>query len=137
MLDTKKTLASNLTELLGRGPDVARLDLSKQMGVADGTLGRIKYGTGNPTLDVLNQIARYFRIECWELLSPNLGKGRMESTPLSAPLAHTEGVSDELIRALSAERLRQLSRDDLAELVHLVEYKIKKSAHSEDHKKVG
>lgn len=67
---SKATLAENLTALLATKPDVSRLALSKQMGVADGTLGRIKYGTGNPTVEVLDQIADYFRIPAWQLLKP-------------------------------------------------------------------
>lgn len=46
------------------------MDLARRMGVSDGTLGRIKYGTGNPTVDVVERIARYFRMEPWELLCP-------------------------------------------------------------------
>ncbi|MCD7096918.1 helix-turn-helix transcriptional regulator [Stenotrophomonas sp. MMGLT7] len=52
------------------GQDVARIELAKRMGVADGTLGRIKYGKANPTIDVVDKIARYFRMEPWELLRP-------------------------------------------------------------------
>lgn len=40
------------------------------MGVADGTLGRIKYGKANPTLDVVDQIANYYRIPAWRLIQP-------------------------------------------------------------------
>lgn len=46
------------------------MDVARRMGVADGTLGRIKYGTANPTVDVVDRIARYFRVEPWELLRP-------------------------------------------------------------------
>jgi transcriptional regulator with XRE-family HTH domain len=84
MLDAKKILADNLSALLESRPDISRLDLSKQMKVADGTLGRIKYGTGNPGVEVLEQIARFFRIETWQLLAPDLGKTVM-AFPTSAP----------------------------------------------------
>lgn len=40
------------------------------MGVADGTLGRIKYGKANPTLEVVDQIARYYKLPAWRLLQP-------------------------------------------------------------------
>ncbi|MCA8075357.1 helix-turn-helix domain-containing protein [Burkholderia cepacia] len=76
MLDTKKILAANLTELLERRPDISRLNLSKQIHVADGTLGRIKYGTGNPTVEILDQIARFFKVEAWQLLAPDLGRSK-------------------------------------------------------------
>jgi transcriptional regulator with XRE-family HTH domain len=84
MLDTKKILADNLTELLSRRPDVSRLNLSKQIHVADGTLGRIKYGTGNPTVEILESIARFFKIEAWQLLVPDLGD-RLLSPPSEPP----------------------------------------------------
>lgn len=67
---SKQTLAENLTILLASKPAGSRIELSKRMGVADGTLGRIKYGTGNPTIEVLDQIAGFFRIPTWELLKP-------------------------------------------------------------------
>lgn len=64
----KQTLAENLSDLLKRYPDVSRLDLSRRIQVADGTLGRIKYGTGNPQLENLWQIAEFFKIQPWQLL---------------------------------------------------------------------
>ncbi|WP_157378416.1 helix-turn-helix domain-containing protein [Burkholderia ubonensis] len=83
MLDTKKILADNLTQLLAGRPDVSRLNLSKQIHVADGTLGRIKYGTGNPTIEILESIARFFKIEPWQLLVPDLGRKLL--SPRSEP----------------------------------------------------
>lgn len=71
MLDNRKILADNLTRLLATR-DESRLSLSKKMGVADGSLGRIKYGTGNPTLEALESIARFFRLEVWHLFIPDL-----------------------------------------------------------------
>lgn len=74
MLDTKQILKQNLETLLETRPDISRLNLSKQMKVADGTLGRIKYGTGNPTVEVLEQIAHFFKIQPWQMLVPDLGR---------------------------------------------------------------
>lgn len=68
MLDTKKILSRNVSQLLDTRADTSRLKLSKQMGVADGTLGRIKYGTGNPNIETLEAIARFFRVQPWHLL---------------------------------------------------------------------
>lgn len=68
--NSKPVLAANLSALLETRSDVSRLELSKRMGVADGTLGRIKYGTGNPTVEVLDQIAGFFNIRTWQLLKP-------------------------------------------------------------------
>lgn len=68
----KQTLADNLKRLLATRPGLPRLALAQQMGVADGTLGRIKYGNGNPNIETLVSIARYFRVEPWQLLTENL-----------------------------------------------------------------
>lgn len=72
--DSKAILAANLTELLSTRQEAPRLELAKRMGVADGTLGRIKYGTGNPTVEVLDQIASFFKIPTWSLLKPKDGE---------------------------------------------------------------
>jgi len=68
MLDIKKVLSKNVSKLLDSRPDISRLALSKQMHVADGTLGRIKYGNGNPNIETLEAIAKFFRVEPWQLL---------------------------------------------------------------------
>lgn len=68
MPEIKKVLSENVTKLLDTRQDMSRLNLSKLMGVADGTLGRIKYGSGNPNVETLDAIARFFRFETWQLL---------------------------------------------------------------------
>ncbi|HEY0201128.1 MAG TPA: helix-turn-helix transcriptional regulator [Burkholderiaceae bacterium] len=67
--DSNQVLSDHLNRLLS-GSEVARIELAKRMGVADGTLGRIKYGKGNPTIDVVDKIARFYRVQPWELLRP-------------------------------------------------------------------
>lgn len=84
--NSKSVLADNLSDLLARRQDMSRLDLSRQMGVADGTLGRIKYGTGNPTVEVLDQIASFFKVPTWELLAPPDAKGPAHSAGLDVGL---------------------------------------------------
>ncbi|SSW67258.1 hypothetical protein AVE30378_02530 [Achromobacter veterisilvae] len=68
MPDVKEILAQSVTKLLETRQDISRLNLSKLMGVADGTLGRIKYGSGNPNVETVQQIARFFKFEAWQLL---------------------------------------------------------------------
>ena len=82
---TRKALSDNLSALLKRYPDVSRLDLSRRMNVADGTLGRIKYGTGNPQLDNIVQIAEFFRLEPWQLLIENGHQLPRDFDPFKAP----------------------------------------------------
>lgn len=69
MLDVKEILSRSVGQLLETRPDISRLHLSKQMKVADGTLGRIKYGNGNPNIETLDSIARFFRLQAWQLLT--------------------------------------------------------------------
>lgn len=88
MLDNKKVLSENLTRLLATRSE-SRLDLSRKMGVADGSLGRIKYGTGNPTLEALEGIARFFRLEVWHLFIPNLDPLNPPKLPGSGPEVET------------------------------------------------
>lgn len=91
MLDKiKKNLSDNLTSLLGRYPDVSRLDLSRRMNVADGTLGRIKYKTGNPQLDVICQIADFFKLQPWQLLIEDGTTLPRDFNPFSQPVPDIE-----------------------------------------------
>jgi transcriptional regulator with XRE-family HTH domain len=82
----KKTLADNLSALLERYPDISRLELSRRMEVADGTLGRIKYGTGNPQLDNLCQIADFFKLSPWQLLVKDGFKLPRDYDPFKQPV---------------------------------------------------
>lgn len=87
--DSNQALTQHLQRLL-EGQELSRLELAQRMGVSDGTLGRIKYGTANPTVDVVDRIARYFRVEPWELLKPPAAAGvqdqRIEYGPVVVEL---------------------------------------------------
>ncbi|CAN7399465.1 helix-turn-helix domain-containing protein [Paraburkholderia terricola] len=120
MLDTKKTLAENLKHLLDRRPDVSRLDLSRQMKVADGTLGRIKYGNGNPTVQVLDQIAHFFKVETWRLLVPSLGRELQ-----SFDVGGENGAS--ALSGLIAESLQSLPESDRQEIAQFIRMKLEKA----------
>lgn len=115
--DSKAVLAGRLSALLSSRPEKSRLDHSKAMGVADGTLGRIKYGTGNPTVDVLDQIAAYFRIPTWELLKP-LGVDEQPvepSHPVSGEaLMIAADVADEALQGLWLPKNRYFELVSLA-----------------------
>ncbi|UZW62738.1 hypothetical protein [Lysobacter enzymogenes] len=41
------------------------------MGIGDKTLGFIRAGTGNPTLESISSVADYLRVKTWQLLAPN------------------------------------------------------------------
>lgn len=105
--DASVLLAANLSRLLDERSDVSRLTLSKEIGVADGTLGRIKYGSGNPTLDVLQRIADAFQIEPWMLIAPaEVGINRTRAVDQMASLSQSDR---QLIDAI-VERLRRRPR---------------------------
>lgn len=106
MLDTKKILAENISALLSTRSDVSRLELARQMKVGDGTLGNIKYGKGNPTVEVLEQIARFFNLEAWQLLVPKMGlKGSLEG--YLQPDPHSEAT---LQMEVKLQRLEELNK---------------------------
>ena len=114
--NSKPVLARHLTELLASRPEKSRLDHSKVMGVADGTLGRIKYGTGNPTLESLDQIANYFRVRTWELIrNPEAGE-LTASQPVSAEaLMIAADLADEALQGLWLPKPRYY---ELVALIH-------------------
>lgn len=104
-LDTKKILAENITALLKRYPDTSRLNLSKRMGVADGSIGRMKYGTGNPTLDVLEGVARFFNVEVWQLFVSN-GVSIKTNTPPEI----SDSISPQTLELI--QRIAELDSND-------------------------
>ena len=71
MLPVAKILAENANRLLDAMPDrPPRPDLAARMGIGDKTLGFIKSGTGNPTLETVAAVAAYLKVKPWELLCP-------------------------------------------------------------------
>lgn len=66
-----KALADNLDDLISAMPrKVPRPELASRIGIGDKTLGFLKAGNGNPTLENISKVARYFKIEPWQLLKP-------------------------------------------------------------------
>jgi len=122
MLDTRKILQENLKALLATRPDTSRLNLSREMKVGDGTLGSIQYGTGNPTLEILETIARFFELETWRLLSPNLG----HSPSKSNRKGHAANLHHWPFAKVTAPDFDTLPRADKDEVEHQVIYKVKR-----------
>lgn len=102
--DSNQALSEALGELLA-GEKLARIELAKRMGVADGTLGRIKYGKGNPTLEVVDQIAHYYRLPAWQLIQPK--RVREPSTDYISPVL---GKLIDAVRDLPPESQEALLR---------------------------
>lgn len=108
--DSNQALSAHLNRLLA-GQDIARLELAKRMGVADGTLGRIKYGKGNPTIDVVDKIARYFRVHPWELLQPVADVADRVCEPEAEYMTAIPGLQEEI---------KQLSRGQQQALLSMI-----------------
>lgn len=69
MLPVAKILADNVTRLIDRLPDrQPRPQLAARMGIGDKTLGFIRAGTGNPTLENIAKVAKFLKVKPWELL---------------------------------------------------------------------
>lgn len=112
MLDTRQILQKNLKALLATRPETSRLNLSREMKVGDGTLGSIQYGKGNPTVEVLQAIAKFFELETWQLLCPNLGRS---STSTHAK-RHRDSFSNWPFPRVEPADLNALSSDDRDEI---------------------
>lgn len=93
LADSNKVVQQKVAALLTTAiPRVgSRMALAEKIGVGDGTLGRIVYGTGNPSVSTLDQIAHYFRVSTWQLLKPDdadvqnkIAEVRSMTTPRSA-----------------------------------------------------
>ncbi len=66
-----EVLANNVNSLLEAYPHKApRPQMAAKIGIGDKTLGFLKAGSGNPTLESIVKVARFFRIQPWELLKP-------------------------------------------------------------------
>lgn len=107
-----KTLAENVNVLLAgmaaRGP---RPEVASRIGIGDKTLGFLKAGTGNPTLESIVKVARFFKREPWQLLKPATSPDAEGSVPLnSALLARAISLSQEAFQ--TARRVP--SNDQLA-----------------------
>ncbi|MGG6461429.1 hypothetical protein [Solilutibacter silvestris] len=71
MLPAAKILASHVDALLRTIPDrPPRPEIAAKIGIGDKTLGILKAGNGNPTLESISAVASYFRRQPWQLLLP-------------------------------------------------------------------
>lgn len=76
-----KTLAANLKDLLEACPTkLPRPEMAARMKIGDKTLGFLKAGTGNPTLESISLVAKFFHRQPWELLKPK-GAGSSAEAP--------------------------------------------------------
>lgn len=119
MRPAAQILADNLNRLLeGRTLRSARPETASRIGIGDKTLGNMKSGKGNPQLQNIEAVARYFRVEPWELLKPTgdteaeIAKLQRMATPRSA--AALEAISQ-------AAKAGRLTESDLLLLRQIAE----------------
>lgn len=118
LANSNAVLSERLTTLLDNASE-ARIKLAKRMRVADGTLGRIKYGQGNATLEVLDRIAAFFRLEPWELIKPASDVREATLDDLAALATPRSRAAIEAIRQAAEEG--RLTDADLVLLQHIAE----------------
>jgi len=64
-----KTILATKVKALVEASELTREEIARRAGVGDGTLGYIMYGNGNPTIDNIEKVARFFRRSAADLLS--------------------------------------------------------------------
>jgi len=131
MLDTRQILQTNLKALLATRPETSRLNLSKEMKVGDGTLGSIQYGKGNPTVEILEAIAKFFKLETWQLLCPDLGK----SSTTTHTRSHRDNPANWPFTGIKPADLNALSIEDREEIEHQIAFKVTRLKRSSISKK--
>lgn len=104
MLPAVRILATNVERLIARMTDrPARPELAARMGIGDKTLGFMKAGSGNPTLENIAKVAQFFRVQPWELLKPEEvdGASPAPSQPMSGDvLMIAADAADEALKGL-------------------------------------
>lgn len=117
----KAALAQRMTRLVKASP-LPRSQIAERAGVADGSIGQMMYGTGNPTLESLVKIAAFFKTSVSALLAP-----LPTSDPPQAqePLAlyHGDARTNRLLSIFS-----QLTTADQEEFLHAMEARAVKNA---------
>lgn len=118
MLPVAQILAANVERLIGRMTErPPRPQLAARMGIGDKTLGFIKAGNGNPTLESVEKVAMFFRVAPWELLRPAEAEDpRSASQPVSGEaLMIAADLADEALQGLWLPKNRYF---DLVALIH-------------------
>ncbi len=111
MLPANKVLAENINRLLKKAPKLPRPELAKRMDIGDKTLGFLKAGTGNPTLENLVKVATFFRVQPWQLLAPNLGKSSAEVSESDQGKAASSRSEQSLLQLAWVEGDKGLSEE--------------------------
>lgn len=115
----KAALAANITRLVKASP-LSRNAIAGLAKVADGAIGNMMYGKGNPTLDSIVKMAAYFHTTAAQLLTePAVAVHRAQE---SLALYHSDPSLNQLLSAF-----QQLTTADQQEFLQLIEARAAKN----------
>lgn len=116
----KRALAERISRLV-KGHRLPRQQIAKLCGVADGSIGNMMYGKGNPTLDNITKIAHFFKVPVSDLLAVEPPRSATAQQPLALYAADAR-----INRLISA--FHQLATADQEELLSAAETRAAKTA---------
>lgn len=117
----KATLAKNVSRLVKTDPR-PRTEIAQLCHVSDGAIGNMMYGNGNPTLDSIVRIARFFKLELADLFTDDPRPARLVAQePLA--LYHPDTQLNRLLSTFS-----QLTTADQGEFLSAMEARAVKNA---------
>ncbi len=98
---SREVLAQNLNALVSwHAPKLSTQVLARRIGIGNGTLGRLRNAQVECTIETLDQVARYFRLEPWQLLVPGLDPARLPQARGMDPREREMlGALDKLVEA--------------------------------------
>lgn len=129
MLPVAKILSANAKRLLPSGEPGGREKLAERIGIGDKTLGFIRGGNGNPTLESIDAVARFLRVPVWQLLKPE------DDAPDSSPLAwSTVSPSHSRLAAALQQSAPRLSASAAAAIEALVRELTASAPNETDHR---
>ena len=115
----KAALATNITRLVKASP-LSRKVSATHAKVADGAIGNMMYGKGNPTLDSMAKLAAFFRTSTAALLTEQVPRQQFAQESLA--LYHSDASLNQLLTAF-----QQLTTADQQEFLHLIEARAAKN----------
>lgn len=96
----KASLAKAVTRLVKSHP-LPRKEIALLCKVADGSIGQMMYGKGNPTLDSIIKVAAFFKVPAIRLLQDDQEASHPASVQEPLALYHSDPRLNELIASFS------------------------------------
>lgn len=120
MLEPEQIIAANVETLISEmSSDSANPIIAKRMGLGDKTLWNVRKARPNPQMKTLQSVCRFFRIEPWRLLAPDLGRAALQKAApdvdIEELLTLTTPRSTQALEAIiEAANQGRLTDEDLA-----------------------